>query len=66
MKTYEIVIQGQSVYVKTDAEPNTVQQAINFVPKGEKYVERLLQAIRISGAKATELKIEPVEIFEVE
>ena len=66
MKTYLLVIQGQEVYFKSDAEAVTIQQAINFIPKGEKYVERLLQAIRLQGAKATPVTLDPVEIFEVE
>jgi hypothetical protein len=66
MKTYLIEIEGKNIYIKSDAEASGIQRAIDFTPKGEKYIERLLQAIRIQGAKATEIKLDPVEIFIVE
>lgn len=65
MKTYLIDIEGNSVYIKSDANSEVIQSAINFTPKGEKYVERLLQAIRITGHKATEIKLDIEDIFEV-
>lgn len=65
MKTYEIIIEKKSVYIKTDAPSEAIQGAINFVPKGSKYIERLLQGLRLQGFKATPITIEPVDIFEV-
>lgn len=72
MKTYQIDIKTQgeltleteTVFIKSDAESFDVQQAIDFVKKGEKYVDRLLQALRVLGFKAQEVKINPVDIFE--
>lgn len=74
MKTYEIVLvtntedtqTKQSVYIKSDAESRDIQHAINFVKLGERYIERLLQALRVLGHKAQEVKINPIDIFEVE
>lgn len=66
MQTYLIEVTGQNIYIKSDADIDGVKRAIDFTPKGEKYIERLLQAIRIQGAKATEIKLDPVEIFIVE
>jgi len=65
MKTYQFNIEGSTFFVKTDAPVSEIKQAIEFVNKGEVNVDKLLQALRILGYKATELKIEPVEIFEV-
>ena len=66
MKTYLIEVEGKNIYIKSDAGADGVKRAIDFTPKGEKYIERLLQAIRIQGAKATEIKLDPVEFFIVE
>lgn len=66
MKTYEINVENTSSFIKTDAPKEDIQQAITFVKKGDKYIDRLLQALRILGHKATEVKIEPVDIFIVE
>jgi len=65
MKTYQFNIEGSTFFVKTDAPVSEIKQAIEFVKKAETNIEKTLQAIRILGYKATELKIEPVEIFEV-
>lgn len=65
MKTYLIIVEGQKVYIKSDAENHVIQNAINFVPKGEKYTERLLQAIRLQGAKAATINLEVDAMFEV-
>jgi len=65
MKTYQFNIEGDTFFVKTDAPVSEIEQAVEFVKKAEINIEKILQAIRILGYKATELKIEPVEIFEV-
>jgi len=73
MKTYQFNINGQyedavnqdKYFVKTDAEVTVIEEAIEFIQKGEVSVDKLLQAIRILGYKATEVKIEPVETFEL-
>lgn len=67
MKTYEFTSNGEHFfYIKTDASSEDVEKAIAFVSKdGDKYVERFLQALRVLGFKATQISIEPVDIFEV-
>ena len=65
MKTHQFNIEGSKYFVKTDAETASILEAIEFINKGEVNIDKLLQAIRILGFKATELKIEPVETFEV-
>jgi len=65
MKTYQFNIEGSKHFVKTDAQTEAIAEAIEFVQKGEVNIDKLLQALRILGFKATELKIEPVEVFEV-
>ena len=65
MKTYEIIIEGQSKYFKSMAESSEIQEAIDFVKKGEVSLDKLLQALRMLGFKSTPLTIEPVDIFEV-
>lgn len=73
MNTYQIDIVDQNQeavetsthFIKTNAPSEAVDNAISFVPKGEKYIERLLQALRLQSYKASEIKVEPVDIFEV-
>jgi hypothetical protein len=65
MKTYQLVIEGQDKYFKTDAESEQIQGAIDFVKNGEVTLDKILVAIRMLGFKATPITIEPVDIFEV-
>lgn len=65
MKLYEINIEGEIKYIKSDATSAQVEEAIEFIKRSEVSIDKLLQALRILGSKATELKIEPVDVFEV-
>jgi methenyltetrahydromethanopterin cyclohydrolase len=67
VKTYEFLTRGEHFfYIKTDAESADIEKAIAFVSsEGEDYANRFLQALRILGFKATQVKIDPVDIFEV-
>lgn len=68
MKTYEIKFtqSGNTHFVKTEATSDQVQEAIDFVKRGaEQNIEKLLQALRILGFKATEVKVEAIDVFEV-
>jgi hypothetical protein len=65
MKTYEIIIEGNSKYFKSEAESHDIQTAIDFIKNGEVQLDKLLQALRMLGFKATQVKIDPVDIFEV-
>lgn len=66
MKTYEILIEGKSYYFKTNAEEVQIQQAIDFVKTTEPTLDKVLIAIRMLGAKATPVTINPENIFEIE
>lgn len=51
-------------YIRTDASEDKVNQAIQFVKMGEDpEIDKLLQAIRTLGSKATEIKLEPIATF---
>jgi hypothetical protein len=65
MKTIEIFFKfsNTSKFVKTDATSEEIQNAINFIPDTD--IDKILSALRILGRKATEIKLEPVDIFEV-
>lgn len=65
MKTYEIIIEGNSKYFKSEAESQDIQTAIDFIKNGEVQLDKLLQALRMLGFKSTPLTIDPVDIFEV-
>jgi hypothetical protein len=61
MELYEIHFGEEVKYVKTEASVEQVEQAIDFIRRGEQSVDKLLQALRILGHKCHEVKLEPVE-----
>lgn len=72
MKTYEIQIKGEEVgeptvthFIKTDASTEEIQQTVQFVARGKRSIDGLLQGLRILGYKASEVKVEPVDVFEM-
>jgi hypothetical protein len=67
VKTYQINNEGQDKYVKTDAGKLDVQRAIDFLANapGEKTIESLLIALRVLGFKATQVKVEAEEVFDL-
>lgn len=64
MKTYQINIEGQEKFFKSEAESAQIQEAIEFVKRGEVSLEKLLQALRLLGFKSTPITIDPIDIFE--
>ena len=65
MKTYEIQIEGKTHYFKTDADLDTIENAITFVKQGEVSLDKVLIAIRMLGHKATPVTVNPEFVFEV-
>ncbi len=65
MKLYEILIEGQTKFFKSDATSTEIEASIDFIKVGEVSIEKLLQALRTLGHKATEVKLEPVDVFEI-
>jgi hypothetical protein len=66
MELFEIHFGNDVVkYVKTEANAEGVEQAIDFIRRGEQSVDKLLQALRILGYKCHEVKLEPVAILAV-
>lgn len=66
MKNYEILHENTSNYIKTDAESTQIATAIQFVQAGvEPSIEKLLVALRTLGFKATQIKVDPVDVFEL-
>lgn len=74
MKTFKIVtlqeVDGELVeveaYIKTEANSDKVQQAIQFVKMGQDpTIDKLLQALRTLGSKATQIKLESEATFEL-
>lgn len=65
LKTFEVEIEGESGYFKTDATEFAIEQAINFVKHGEPTVEKLLVAIRMLGHKATPIALNVTKKFTI-
>lgn len=65
MKVYKIINEttGEKIYIRTNADEETVEFALSFIPDTD--VQKLLQAIRIQGFKASEVKLDPVRTFKV-
>jgi hypothetical protein len=71
MKTFEIIMYNEgassSHFIKTDASKESISDAIVFLRKapGEKSIESLLIALRVLGFKATQIKLEAEDVFEL-
>ena len=67
MKTFEINHGENSHFITTDAGKMDVQSAIDFMKRGgaETSIDKLLQALRILGFKAREVKVQAEEVFDL-
>lgn len=71
MKTYELVIEthiegvreSETHFFKTDASEEDIKTTVEFVGKGKRNIEGVLQGLRILGYKAQEVKVNPVDVF---